>query len=185
VTRETVDLEKAVHTAIAGLRPNIVGRRLRLDIRTEDDLLPAWGDREKLIQLLANLIDNAIKYSPEGGAVRIEATSENSKRGPAVHLVVKDHGPGIARSDFERIFYRFEQVGVPEHTMGLGTGLGLAICKEIVEAHGGKIWVESDRGQGAAFHVVVPAATPKRRVAGAPAQVQKCGPNPAARDSRT
>ena len=165
VTRESVDLEKAVNTAIAGLRPNIIGRRLRLDVQTGDDLLPAWGDREKLIQLLANLFDNAIKYSPDGGAVRIEANTENSKRGPAVHLVVRDQGPGIARSDFERIFYRFEQVGVPEHTKGLGTGLGLAICKEIVEAHGGKIWVESDRGQGAAFHVVLPAATPRRGAA--------------------
>ena len=85
--------------------------------------------------------------------------------GPVVHLVVKDQGPGIARSDFERIFYRFEQVGVPEHTMGLGTGLGLAICKEIVAAHGGRIWVESDRGEGAAFHVVLPAATPQRGAA--------------------
>ncbi len=165
VSREPVDLEKASNTAIAGLRANIVERRLRVYLQPEENLLPAWGDREKLIQLLGNLFDNAIKYSPDGGLVRIEVKTEDSKRGPAIHLTVKDQGPGIARSDFERIFYRFEQVGVPEHTMGLGTGLGLAICKEIVEAHGGRIWVESDRGQGAVFHVVLPAATPKRGAA--------------------
>jgi signal transduction histidine kinase len=165
VTREAVDIEKAINTAIAGLRPNIVSRKLRLDVRTTQDLLPAWGDGEKLTQLLANLLDNAVKYSPEGGAVRIDATTEDSKRGPAIHIAVTDDGPGIARSDFERIFYRFEQVGVPEHTMGLGTGLGLAICKEIADAHGGKIWVESDRGHGASFHVTIPASTPRRGAA--------------------
>lgn len=185
VSREPVDIEKAANTAIAGLRANIVESRLRVYLQPEDGLLPAWGDREKLIQLLTNLFDNAIKYSPDGGAVRIEVKTEDSKRGPSIHLTVKDQGPGIARSDFERIFYRFEQVGVPEHTMGLGTGLGLAICKEIVEAHGGRIWVESDRGQGAAFHVVIPAATPKRGVAGALAHKSAVRSGPGRTDSRT
>ncbi len=165
VAREPVDLPKAVNTAIAGLRPSVVAHRIRLDVSASEGLPPAWGDREKIIQVMANLIDNAVKYSPDGGAVWVDILNEVSKRGPSLHIVVKDEGPGIARSEFERIFFRFEQVGVPEHTSRLGTGLGLAICKEIVEAHSGRIWVESERGAGAAFHVVLPAATTRRGAA--------------------
>jgi signal transduction histidine kinase len=95
----------------------------------------------------------------------VRISCERSARGNKVHLAVSDEGPGIARSDFERIFFRFEQVGDPGDLRNRGTGLGLAICKETVDTHGGKIWVDSEPGQGARFHVLLPGAAPVRGVA--------------------
>ena len=160
--REEVDLRKAAETAAAGLRPEIVERKLRLEIKAALETPQAVGDPEALTQVLANLLDNAVKHSPAGGRILVEIGRDVERCGARAHVVVSDEGPGIARSDFERIFYRFEQVGDPEHTKSLGTGLGLSICKEIMDAHGGKIWVESERGRGAQFHLRIPAAAQVR-----------------------
>ena len=164
-TQETVNLKKSVETAAAGLRPEIVKKRIRLDVDTPEDLPPVWGNTEGVVQLIANLLDNAVKHSPEAGRIVVRFQAEPTTKGGRVHLVVSDEGPGIARSDFQRIFYRFEQVGDPEDQRNRGTGLGLAICKETVDAHGGKIWVESELGHGAHFHVHLPAVAPVRGVA--------------------
>ena len=165
ISREAVDLAKAVETAVSGFRPQVLKRKLSLDVEIEEGTPPGWGNRESLVQVLANLIDNAIKHSPEGGRVRVLLRQKKTKRGAHVHVVVSDEGPGIARSDFDRIFFRFEQVGDPEDTVNLGIGMGLAICKEIIEAHGGTIWVESEPGAGARFHFSIPGAAPVRGVA--------------------
>ncbi len=159
--RETVDLRSALDTAVAGLRPAIARRGLRLEVRDEPETPPAWGDREALTQVLANLLDNAVKFSPPAGRIRVDIRRDTNRKGGAqVHVLVADEGPGIARSDLERIFFPFEQVGTPADPEGGGAGLGLAMCKEAVEAHGGRIWVESQPGAGARFHVLVPAAVP-------------------------
>lgn len=153
--RAEVDLRKAAETAVAGYRPEMVKRKIRLQIAMAEDAPQAWGEETAITRVLANLIDNAVKHSPDGGRIRVDISRKVSSRGPECEVVVTDEGEGIARSEFQRIFYRFEQVG-----KGLGTGLGLAICKEIVEAHGGSIRVESEPGQGARFHVALPAAVP-------------------------
>ena len=107
-----------------------------------------------------NLVTNAIRYNRKGGRVDFSLRTGD---GEAV-LTVADTGIGIPDETRVRVFERFYRVDQARSRDVGGSGLGLAICKEIVEAHGGRIWVESDRGQGAAFHVVLPAATPQREV---------------------
>jgi signal transduction histidine kinase len=108
-------------------------------------------DYDRVIQVLSNLLGNALKFTPEGGTVRLRVQAQAS----ALEFVVRDPGPGIAASALPHIFEKFWQPG----TNGArGLGLGLHICKSIIEEHGGKIWVESTVGQGAAFFFTLPLA---------------------------
>ncbi len=113
-------------------------------------------DEDRIIQVLVNLIGNAIKFTPEGGRITVSA-KRGSKRGPSVTQVsVADTGIGISQEDLPLIFEEFAQVGEPGKEEG--TGLGLAICLRIVEAHGGEIWAESKLGQGTTFTFTLPLA---------------------------
>lgn len=123
----------------------------RIDVEVPDDLF-ILGDRRRIGQVLHNLIENAIKYSPQGGAIRIAATRTDDE----VFISVSDQGVGIPRHQWNKIFepyHRAETVGQIS-----GTGLGLAICKGIVEAHSGRIWVESAVGVGSTFSFTLPVA---------------------------
>jgi two-component system, OmpR family, phosphate regulon sensor histidine kinase PhoR len=113
------------------------------------------GDANLLRDVLRNLLDNAIQYTPAGGRVEVTANAESA----FVIVTVSDTGIGIPRSDQPRIFERFYRVDVARSREVGGTGLGLSIAKHIVEAHGGKIWVESDIGEGSRFHFSVPVAS--------------------------
>jgi len=120
--------------------------------------LPSAGvvveaDREKLSQVLLNLVDNAVKFSPEGGRISISAR----RRPESAEVRVSDQGVGIPRADQQRIFSKFfraESTGVGVH----GTGLGLFLARGLLLAMGGRIWVESKEGQGATFVFELPAA---------------------------
>jgi signal transduction histidine kinase len=110
------------------------------------------GDREALGGALWNLLDNAVKYSPEEKQVRVAVSSSNGK----VEVSVRDRGAGIAKEDLKRVFARFYR-GVNAKKQGTrGTGIGLAMVKEIVEAHGGTLRVESEPGRGSEFTIVLP-----------------------------
>src|SRR5207245_7956481 len=112
----------------------------------------------KLRQVLINLVDNAVKYSPDGGKIEIRVESENGR----VRLAVQDRGLGIAQREQRRIFGKFYRVD-PNQTHGIGgTGLGLYICRELVRRMAGRIWVESIPGRGSTFHVEVPLAAARR-----------------------
>ncbi len=110
------------------------------------------GDAEQLYRLLVNLAGNAAKYTPEGGVVALSAEAD----GEDVVLAVADTGPGIAAADREKLFQKFFRASDPVALKTPGTGLGLAICKGIADAHGGRIWVESEPGSGATFKVSLP-----------------------------
>jgi signal transduction histidine kinase len=111
------------------------------------------ADDDRLVQVLTNLISNAVKYSPDGGAIEI-----STRGGPEdVHLSVRDHGLGIPAEEVERIFDRYTRVDSGGGHSILGTGLGLPIVREIVALHDGKVWAESSPGAGSTFHVVLPA----------------------------
>jgi PAS domain S-box-containing protein len=111
------------------------------------------ADADRLIQTLTNLISNAVKFSPRGGSVRV--TSE--RRDSEMVFRVTDRGRGIPIDRLETIFERFQQVDASDSREKGGTGLGLAICRSIVELHGGRIWAQSNPGQGSTFSFVVPA----------------------------
>jgi signal transduction histidine kinase len=113
------------------------------------------GDRERLRQVIGNLIDNAIRFSPRGDSV--EVVVSRGKGEAAVR--VADRGPGVPAADHERIFERFERRDSARSRNGGGAGLGLAICREIVQAHGGRVWVQDGDGDGtgSVFVVALPA----------------------------
>ena len=121
------------------------------------------GDRDRLIQVVSNLVNNAVKYSPDGGTVTLSTRSE----GGFALVSVADTGLGIPPDEIGHVFERFRRVRSGAAQAIPGTGLGLTIVKQIVEMHGGKIWVESAVGHGSAFHFTVPLAaehaTPNQR----------------------
>jgi CheY-like chemotaxis protein/anti-sigma regulatory factor (Ser/Thr protein kinase) len=116
------------------------------------------GDHDRLVQALTNLVGNAVKFSPEGAAVALRATSD----GDEVRLEVRDSGRGIPPDDVDRIFERFEQVDASDARELGGTGLGLAIARSIIDQHGGRIWAESEPGEGATFVIALPALRPEQ-----------------------
>jgi len=105
-----------------------------------------------LARVLGNLLDNAIKFTPPGGRITISAEPQ----GEEVLISVADTGPGIPQDRQARIFKKFEQVRGPRRGHPTGVGLGLAFCKLAVEAHGGRIWVESEEGKGSRFSFTMP-----------------------------
>ncbi|MGB0560667.1 MAG: PAS domain S-box protein [Spirulinaceae cyanobacterium] len=113
-----------------------------------------WADGDQVVRILINLISNAIKFSEPGQTVVVEV---DAMARSTVQFAVRDRGRGIPTSNLESIFGRFQQVDASDSREKGGTGLGLAICKEIVEHHDGKIWVESTLGQGSAFYVWLPS----------------------------
>src|SRR6185369_14199803 len=110
------------------------------------------GDRDKLIQVMVNLISNAVKFTPSG-----TVTCNVQKKGKEIVVAISDTGIGIAPEDHKAVFEQFKQVGGDTLTdKPKGTGLGLPICKEIVEHHGGRIWLESEIGKGSTFSFALP-----------------------------
>jgi len=137
----------------ARLKANTKEIGIRVDL---DEHVPAVrGDGAQLAEVLQNLLDNAVQYTPAGGKIDVLARCD----GKEVIFTVADTGIGIPESDLERIFERFYRVDAARSREAGGTGLGLAIARHIVDAHSGRIWVESAIGQGSRFHFSVPIAS--------------------------
>jgi len=149
-----VPLEAAVEAVVASLKARLDEKNQRLELDLPAFLPPVQADKDRLIQILMNLVSNAHKYTPEGGQIRIRACVE----GEAVHVAVSDTGIGIPPEALPRIFERFYRVDDPRVQETPGTGLGLSIVKALVEMHGGRIWVESEVGRGSTFHFTIPIA---------------------------
>ncbi|HEY9517550.1 MAG TPA: hybrid sensor histidine kinase/response regulator [Gemmatimonadaceae bacterium] len=130
--------------------PQALANEVTLTCDIAPGLPPAIGDRDRLTQVLSNIIGNALKFTPARGHVELRAHPSEG----FVRISVEDSGPGINTDHLPRIFDRFWQA---DRTSNSGTGLGMTIAKGIVEAHGGRIWVESVVGRGATFHFTVPA----------------------------
>jgi signal transduction histidine kinase len=126
-------------------------KRQRLTCGTVDPVV-VRGDRDRLYQVIFNLIDNAVKYTPEGGDIQVDV---NATDGYA-NLQVRDDGPGIPEADQPHVFDRFYRVAKDRSRKTGGSGLGLAICRMTAEAHGGAITVESKPGEGSCFRVRLP-----------------------------
>lgn len=125
----------------------------KVTINTPSEDMQLRGDAERLVQVVINLLHNAIKFSPDKGTIDLKAKKENG----FVEIEIKDEGPGIPTELQKTVFERFKQVSETDATVKKGTGLGLAICKAIVEAHGGTIGVTSEEGKGSTFWFRLPA----------------------------
>jgi two-component system, OmpR family, phosphate regulon sensor histidine kinase PhoR len=125
---------------------------LRISVNLPQNLPDIAGDRRRLAEVLQNLLDNAIQYTLPGGQIIVSAKSLEEQ----IILTVSDTGIGIPKADQPRIFERFYRVDVARSREAGGTGLGLAIAKHLVEVHGGRLWVDSEVGQGSQFHFSVP-----------------------------
>jgi len=145
-------VEQLVAGCVETAQPRAVEKDLRLSVNLGKKLPDIAGDRRRLTEVLQNLLDNAIQYTPAGGQIMVSA----EKRDGEVVFTVSDTGIGIPQADQPRIFERFYRVDVARSREVGGTGLGLSIAKHLMEAHGGRLWVESEVGQGSQFHFSVP-----------------------------
>jgi signal transduction histidine kinase len=146
---QEVDASRAAVDALRALDASITARQARVVCAR---LPMVYGDPAHIQQLFQNLISNAVKFSPDGRRPQVEVSAR--REGDVWHFSVSDNGPGIDPADLARIFRPFERAG---DTSRPGTGIGLAVCRNIVEAHGGRIWAESQSGEGSTFHFTLPA----------------------------
>jgi len=151
---ELIHISAIIGEIVASLREQIEEKGLSLKLDIPESLPPIYGDRDRLTQILTNLIDNARHYTPAGGQITVSA----QVRGNFLQVSVADTGIGIAPEDQEKIFDRFYRADHPLVQEVAGTGLGLSIVKSFVEMHGGKIWVESEPGRGSTFSFALPLA---------------------------
>lgn len=150
--KEQVALDDLIHQTILKLQGFAHQRKVTLNSNLPAVLPAIMGDRERLEQVLTNLIGNAIKFTEAGGLVVISAKQAKDH----LHVQVRDDGIGIPAEDLDQVFSRYYQAGNKSEGSGMGSGLGLHIAKKIVEEHGGRIWAESIPDQGSTFHFSLP-----------------------------
>jgi two-component system phosphate regulon sensor histidine kinase PhoR len=144
------DITQTIEQAVERLRAQADRAELSLTIDTSSNLPQALGDRDRVEQVLVNLIHNAIKFTPSGGIIDLSVKLE----GNSIKVSVADSGIGIPEDDLPRVFERFYKAD--KARAGGGTGMGLAIAKHIIEAHGGRVWAESVEGKGSTFNFTLP-----------------------------
>jgi len=149
---EPLNLAKAVHKVVGSIERQSPKHKFVVDLPRK--LPPVSADQLRLERILYNLLENGARYSPEGSEITVSATRDEG------HLVVSvsDHGPGISKEDQDKLFKPFQQLSnqLLDHTKG--AGLGLLVCRRLVEAHGGRIWIESEPGHGATFRFTLEAS---------------------------
>jgi two-component system phosphate regulon sensor histidine kinase PhoR len=161
--REHLHIGSVIERTLAMIKPLADKKQHQLNSQVASDLPLITGDQERLVQVLANLVDNAIKYTPEGGQITVSArrialaTDKPGAQFDGIELSVADTGIGIPEQDRPRVFERFYRVDKARSRELGGTGLGLAIVKHIVEGHRGQVWVEANRPTGSRFVVRLPA----------------------------
>ena len=168
---ERLDLRQVIQKSLDGVSSLAAIHDLRVSFNIPPQRLSVYGDRDKLVQVVTNLISNAIKFTDRGGRIEVDAGLVRCHDGAVipinsgggsefVQVAVLDSGIGIPKDHLTRIFDKFHQVDNAEtRQRGGGTGLGLAICKEIIEHHKGGIWAESELNRGSTFSFVLPLAS--------------------------
>ena len=156
--KEALELPPLIEEMVTFFRPQAEESKVQLEVVVSTNVSLVSADPDKLRQVFTNLLSNAFKFTPEGGKVTIE--TKNSESGNFVEIAIKDTGVGIAKEDLQKVFGKFQQIKPSKGKVKKvkGTGLGLAIVRGIVEAHGGRIWVESEPNKGSNFIFTLPKA---------------------------
>jgi protein-histidine pros-kinase len=160
-----LDLAATVRTVTTGFAPQLTAKEQTLRLHLPDDLPPVWADPTRVAQILANLVSNAHKYTPAGGAIAVVVR----RKAEMLHVSVVDSGIGLSVEERTRLFTKFYRVDKLASRQAGGTGLGLAITRALVELHGGTVGVESTPGTGSTFSFTLPLATGKGRQSSDPA----------------
>jgi signal transduction histidine kinase/putative methionine-R-sulfoxide reductase with GAF domain len=160
---KALPLSTAVEDIVRSTRRQVEEKGQQLSIQLPTDLPNVWADRTRLAQILVNLVNNANKYTPQGGQVVVSAEACDNQWNPdgaprVVHIWVKDNGIGIGPEDQKKIFQKFFRSEDPKTREAPGTGLGLNITKSLVEMQGGQIWFDSEFRKGTTFHFTIPVA---------------------------
>ena len=155
--RTNLSLPTVAREVVESLGSVAAEKLISFEIECPDVNLTAWADPDRIVEVLTNLIGNAIKFTPTNGKVTLCLKRSGNEW---VKISVADTGPGIPSDEANRIFDKFYQVTQPEKQKAMGTGLGLSITKALVEMHGGKIWLESEVGKGSIFSFILPAEQP-------------------------
>jgi two-component system phosphate regulon sensor histidine kinase PhoR len=149
---QPVSVQQLAESCVETASLKAKSKHLTLTVAIPEGLPPARGDANRLQEVLQNLLDNAVQYTPSGGRIEVTATHSDHR----IVITVADTGIGIPQVEQSRIFERFYRVDAARSREAGGTGLGLSIARHIVEAHGGRIWVESAVGEGSRFHFSIP-----------------------------
>lgn len=171
-----VSVSELIESCLETTQHRAAEKEIQVELDQTGELPDIAGDRRRLAEILQNLLDNATQYTLPGGRITLNAATRDAE----VVFTVSDTGIGIPKSDQSRIFERFYRVDAARSREAGGTGLGLAIAKHLVEVHGGRIWVDSEIGQGSQFHFSIPIFDPERSVVRPPT-----GANPARNSSRS
>jgi signal transduction histidine kinase len=158
--RETVQIGQTLHGVVETLLPRIEEKQIVCSIDLAPDLETVSGSPEHLERAFLNLLDNAVKFTPDGGGIRVSAHVHAQDGRPGVLVRVADTGVGIPEGEQLRVFDRFYQVDHSARRRYGGMGLGLSLVRSTVEAHRGLVWVESHEGHGATFFVWLPSRPP-------------------------
>jgi len=150
--KRLVDLALLIKDQLASFMPEAENKKITLSSGLPEKLPQLYIDPDRIAQVLMNLIGNALKFTPEGGSVKVQAQELDD----SIQVQVVDTGVGIAKENFSKLFDRFQQIDRKPGPGAKGTGLGLAISKSIVDLHKGKIWVESEIGKGSKFIFTLP-----------------------------
>lgn len=157
-----IGLRSTIEFTLSSFKPQADARSIKLGINVPAELPSVYGDRERLEQILTNLIGNAMKFTTEGGEITVSAIPFNKNKN-MVAVSVKDSGVGISKDQLEKVFEKFHQVEGSLTRTVQGTGLGLAIAKGLVEASHGSIWAESELGKGSTFTFTLPISEGEKR----------------------
>jgi PAS domain S-box-containing protein len=172
---QPVSINEAINQALNAARPQIEKEKLQMVSEIEADLPAVLSDKDRLIQVVTNLLGNAIKFTPEGGKISLRAWQDVQTAKKMITVSITDSGIGIAPENHQKIFENFGQVGDVLKDRPKGTGLGLPICKKIIETFGGKIWLESTLGKGSTFFFSLPQAVNGTEVKKEACQIKEVG----------
>ncbi len=151
----SVSLRDIILSSVSGIQSLADNKSLAITTSFDDTLPMLYGDRDRLQQVITNILSNSIKFTPQGGSIIISAVTQNVPR-HQILVRIRDTGVGVPAKDLDAIFEKFQRSGDLLTTNTEGTGLGLAITKQIVEYHGGRIWAESTPGKGTTLSFILP-----------------------------